>query len=91
MHNSSKFIQHLLKLALAETCTYCNGTNAEDKLSRCTRCRGTYYCNMTYQCAHWKTHNSECKKEWLIAESLLLQLEVNNHLKLWLGNLKLGK
>ena len=46
-------------LELKYQCAHC--LNTQEGMSRCSKCKITYYCSKTCQRANWKIHKSKCQ------------------------------
>jgi hypothetical protein len=44
--------------SIAKACAYCG---ARDNLSKCARCKCTWYCSVEHQRAHYHEHKQECR------------------------------
>lgn len=45
---------------IKENCGFCG--KEEQKISRCSQCKSTYYCDSNCQKLHWKNHKLVCRK-----------------------------
>lgn len=41
------------------SCRVCGST---DKLRRCSKCKGAFYCSQTHQQSDWRSHKIECRR-----------------------------